>query len=222
MILLVFPLIPVLVVLVAAAIGGTILATTRLKGKNIAILGPKGSGKTTFLNYLRGINSTAQEGTGREDYKTFTFTLNDGKKIKIKSGTDIGGGANYKALYEKMIKDSDAVIIVFDVNRYLNDKKGSEADKRNYQQLTHVRFKLIHDKIIETQGKIDPERIAVIGSHKDETGKDNEKLRQLFSESIKDKVYRDTLVNCHFCDLTDKNELNKTVNDIFGKNIFKK
>lgn len=222
MILLVFPLIPVLVGLAIVIGGPMIWRLTRLKGNNIAILGPKGSGKTTFLNYLRGINSTAQEGTGREDYKTFTFTLNDGKKIKIKSGTDIGGGANYKALYEKMIKDSDAVIIVFDVNRYLNDKKGSEADKRNYQQLTHVRFKLIHDKIIETKGKIDPERIAVIGSHKDETGKDNEKLRQLFSESIKDKVYRDALVNCHFCNLTDKNELNKTVNDIFGKNIFKK
>ena len=221
MILLVFPIIPAAGIAVAAIIA-IIWHTTRLKGKHIAILGPKGSGKTTFLNHLRGINSSAQEGTGREDYKTFTFTLNDGKKIKIKSGTDIGGGADYKRLYEEMIKDSDAVIIIFDVNRYLNDKKGSEADKRTYQQLTHVRFKFIHDRIIKTQGKIDPERIAVIGSHKDETGKDNKKLKQLFSESIKDKDYKNALVNCHFCNLTDMDELNKTVNDIFGKNIFKK
>lgn len=221
--LLIIQFFPIVVAAAVVAVGAGIYRNRkRIFGQHIAVLGPKGSGKTTFLNYLRGINTSVSEGTGKEEYKTFTFTLNDGTKIKIKSGNDIGGGVDFKGLYEEMIADSNAVIIVFDVNRYLFDKKRNEEDKRNYQQLTHVRFKHIYNKFVKVHGKIDNERIAVIGSHKDETGKDNETLRSLFSETIKDKDYREALLNCHFCDLTNEKELNKLVNIIFGKSIFKK
>lgn len=183
-----------------------------LKGNKIAVLGPQGSGKTTFLNYLRGKeNYYETNATGKERYEGFSFKLSSGKEITIKSGEDIGGGDLYRELYEDLIKKSDSVVFIFDINKYLSDEE--------YEKMTNARMQFVYEKFCSNFNEKEiPRRISIILSHsknyKEDEAEFFKKIREL-KKSKKD--YSKILRNFHACDMTNPKDMENLKNNIFGK-----
>ena len=145
---------------------GAIIATkchTAFKGKSIAILGPQGCGKTSFLRFLQAkpYDEKKDNGTGVEDYDSFKTKIGGGKEYIIKSGKDIGGGRDFIPFYyERMINDTDIVVFMFDINEYFNN---TEYQEDVIDRMDFVWRKLQHkykDDDIKS-------KYAVIGTHYD-------------------------------------------------------
>ena len=144
---------------------GAIIATkchTAFKGKSIAILGPQGCGKTSFLRILQAkpYDEKKDNGTSIEDYDSFKTKIGD-KEYTIKSGKDIGGGTDFIRLYYKsMINDTDIVVFMFDINEYFNDTE--------YQEDVIARMDFVWCKLQAKYKDGDiKSKYAVIGTHYD-------------------------------------------------------
>ena len=136
-----------------------------IEAKSIAVLGPQGSGKTTFLSFLRNKQASG-EATGLEHYQPFDYKLQNGQTVRIEGGIDIGGGDEYRPLYERLIKNNEAIIFIFDIHKYLTGHNKKNKTKDKYVQLTDARFKLVYDHFKASHpGDIDPHKLVVIGSH---------------------------------------------------------
>lgn len=113
--------------------------TTNIKG--IAVLGTQGSGKTTLLNILRSKSHEKPDVTSYDKYKEFVYTKQNGNRIIIREGIDIGGGPSFKIHYEPMIKDADIVFFLFDINKW----ETNEEDRREIRS----RIQFITEKCIK-------------------------------------------------------------------------
>jgi len=88
------------------------------KGKRIAILGAKSTGKTTLHNFLT--NGELKGGTGIEDTKSNVLKLND-LKFYIKSFKDITGSEDFVNVWADFIKDSDFTFYMIDSSKIFNN-----------------------------------------------------------------------------------------------------
>ena len=139
------PFIPIwliYIIIVVEVLGATLilLKPRKIQGKKLAVLGMKNAGKTRFYRFLQ--NKEYIEGydevTEISSIESFTYTCSNGSKIKIQKGYDYGGARDLiKAHYEDLLKDSDIVVFVFDLHRFLNDME--------YQKDTNSIASLIND-----------------------------------------------------------------------------
>lgn len=215
-VLIILPVVPLwaigvgIIVILAAII---FFCSIPINGKKIAVLGPQGSGKTTFLSFLRNKQASG-EATGLEHYKPFDYKLQNGQTVRIEGGIDIGGGDEYRSHYENLIKNNEAIIFIFDIHKYLT---GYNKTKDKYVQLTDARFKLVYDHFKANHpGEIDPHKLVVIGSHKDKLKQGDNKIKGAFYNLIRKKEYTEMFKNFRICDLTNKNELKKIVDSIIA------
>lgn len=186
-----------------------------ITGKRIEVLGPQNSGKTTFLNFLRNKTVTG-EATARERYEPFEYKLSNGKTVTIAGGEDIGGGDTFREDYVGKIKESDSIIFIFDIHKYLNGHNKKDKTKDQYVRLTEARFKLVYDHFKDNYpGEIDPHRLVVIGSHRDKLKAGDNKIKGAFYDCIRKNEYKEMFKNFRICDLTNKDELRKIVDSIF-------
>ncbi len=82
------------------------------KTKRIAILGMKGSGKTTMWNQLQNkIQAAPPAATSEEKIESFTIK-SDNKKVYVPETKDIGGGDDWVCYYSEII-NSDGTYIYF-------------------------------------------------------------------------------------------------------------
>lgn len=79
--------------------------------KKIAVLGDRGSGKTTFWNGLRGMRTSACSQTmGLQIINSFDINVH-GRTVTIEKGTDIGGGDdNVGPYYSKLLSGGETVL----------------------------------------------------------------------------------------------------------------
>lgn len=108
---------------------------TFFKGKKIAILGAKSTGKTTLHNFLT--NGELKGGTGIEDTKSNVLKLND-LKFYIKSYKDITGSEDFVNVWFDMIKNSDFTFYMIDSSKVFNNDY-------NYVKLVEKQLSLIGD-----------------------------------------------------------------------------
>jgi len=210
-----FPLLPLwLIYIIAVAIfgGGTLilLKSHKTQGQRLAVLGMKDAGKTRFYRFLQGKKyvEVLDLETEKDAIESFTYTCSNGSKIKIQKGHDYGGGRDYvKTHYEDLLKDSDIVVFVFDMHKFLYDME--------YQKETNSIASLINDMNYKNCN------IVKIASHKDEFDLSKQKnKKQIYNEFcnvIKTKKYWDSIMdyNLFFADMRNNDELKTIADKIF-------
>lgn len=93
--------------------------------KRIAILGHKGSGKTTLWKKLKGELSHSSETSVTHDAEKidqFTIQCNDGRTLTIAATKDIGGSKeNFKQYFEEVVPPSTFVYYLIDATVLLKE-----------------------------------------------------------------------------------------------------
>lgn len=197
------------VTLIGAIIGGSVggMAGGVLsffgndKANKLGIIGMKSSGKTTFLNNLRGIVSVPKT-TSKESYDSFEIKLANGKTKHISKGNDIGGNKSYMVEYRKIIEENDVVLYFFDVCQYLTNL--------DYKRDCNSRLDYINNDIKN-------KKIAIIASHSDLSQHSKNKLIEEILNQVRDKKYAKLFSEAFFIvNLTDQREIEELINVIFS------
>lgn len=204
--------------IIGAALGGSIVIfatifggddSVPVKGKNIAVLGMQGAGKTQFLANIRNESYKDYQATiGSEGYDSFTIHLGD-RGVKIEKGKDIGGGDEYiRDYYKDLINRCDVVFFLFDSYKYLNEEK--------YRENVQARLEFIHRHI---GGKSIDTVIFATFADKFEKKDAVENAYSEIKRSIIGKTYGELFkTNFLLLDMRNKDELMKLLrNKIFIK-----
>src|SRR5690606_26583032 len=154
------------------------------------------SGKTRFLSYLRNIPFVDKR-TGRMGYEEFIHTLNDGKKITICSGVDIGGGDNYRADYDTILDNADVILYFFDIDKYLRNEMDLESNIL-YQRSCNSRFEHIYSRV-----KLSKKPVLIIATHTDKCNLSESAMKQKFDALASNKSYKDMLRGVVYANLTN-------------------
>ncbi|CAM3024347.1 GTPase domain-containing protein [Flavobacterium frigoris] len=196
--------------LVGALIGGGIGGVTGVvvdffgkdsKANKLGIIGMQASGKTTFLNNLRGLEAVLNP-TSRENFESFKFELSNGKTIYIDKGNDIGGAKNYMVEYRQIIEKNDIVLYFFNVSEYLTS---IDYKRECNSRLDHI------------NGNIKNKKSAIIASHSDLSQHSKNKLIEEILNQVRDKKYSNLFNNAFFVvNLTKRNEVSDLMDKIFG------
>lgn len=177
---------------------------TKLEGCSLGILGMPGSGKTQFLNNLKGEDYSVYEQTIQSSpYKSFSFETKD-KTINIKEGEDIGGDeSNIRYYYIKFLQEKDVVIFLFDLQKYTEDDR--------YFRNTNVRLDFINRHVKEES------KWAIIGTHLDKVKEEERKNIILrIQKMVEGKSYGRLLGNNFIaCDLTQKDHMEMIKQKLF-------
>lgn len=151
---------------VAVLLGGIGGITMALRnywgGKKIVVLGGRGVGKTTFLNYLKTkeISHEKYEQTGLEKYSTTTISI-DGISLKISDGYDVGGSHTHYVEWREQIRQADIIFYILDIYKTLN--KDLDYTNKVKEDLTAIADE-VAKRQKETSKKIP---VFLIASHAD-------------------------------------------------------
>lgn len=198
------------ITLVGALIGGSVggvaggivgFFSKDNKVNKLGVIGMQASGKTTFLNNLRGLKAVLNP-TSRENFESFKFELSNGKTIYIDKGNDIGGAKNYMFEYRQIIKKNNIVLYFFNVSEYLTN---IDYKRECNSRLDHINI------------NIENKKIAIIASHSDLSQHSKNILIEEILNQVRDKKYSNLFNNTFFVvNLTDKNEVSGLIDKIFG------
>lgn len=128
---------------------------TFFKGKRLAILGAKSTGKTTLYNFLT--NGELKGGTGIEKTKSNAFKLKD-LMFYIQAGRDLTGSEDFVNVWEDLIKESDYTFYMVDCSRVFHNET-------SYIQLIEKQLSLI-GKLYEKEKRTDKVNIVCVFSDK--------------------------------------------------------
>lgn len=198
------------ITLVGALIGGSVggvaggivgFFSKDNKVNKLGVIGMQASGKTTFLNNLRGLKAVLNP-TSRENFESFKFELSNGKTIYIDKGNDIGGAKNYMLEYRQIIEKNNIVLYFFNVSEYLTN---IDYKRECNSRLDHINI------------NIENKKIAIIASHSDLSQHSKNILIEEILNQVRDKKYSNLFNNAFFVvNLTDKNEVSGLIDKIFG------
>lgn len=208
------PLIPILwgigILLGGIGIAAASGAFKDPKVNKLGVLGMQGSGKTLFLSYLRNIPFIGGV-TSRTKYEQFKYKLSNDKEITISSGTDLGGGNMFRTDYNKILEESDVILYLFDIGRYLSNELDSDGDR--YQRACNSRLEHIYSSIKKTK-----KPISVIATHKDKSGLSQNEMEQRFTALVQNKKYKGMLKNVEYINLTNSGEIKNLKGKLFKVN----
>lgn len=186
---------------------GRIIKPEKTEGKNLAVLGMQGAGKTQLYNMLKGNYGVKTIPTGNEPYESFEIKLRD-RTVVISDGKDIGGNETYiRQFYKDMIDHNEIIIFIFNIKSYLNDKKE--------RRLINARLEYLYEN--SKQYKDIDKNVVIIGSFADKLSKDEakesyNKLLDLVSKKDYEKLFKK---NVFIIDITNKEQVIKVAEKIF-------
>lgn len=151
---------------------------------NMAVLGMPASGKTTWINFLRGKedNGEYNQTFAQDKVKSFTTDLGDGHQLTINEFYDISGSNEYvMPMYEKMIHEASLILFLFDSQKFYTEKE--------YKEEVVDRIAKIHDFLPNDEKE---KQVFIVPTHKDTLeaeGKFKETLYRALMEDESTKVY---------------------------------
>ncbi|MFB6348357.1 GTPase domain-containing protein [Moraxella sp. ZJ142] len=143
----------------AALIGGLWFVASQWSGKHIAVLGGRGVGKTTFIEYLKTkrIRSDYHQTATVDKYEAMKVRI-EGITLYISSGYDVSGAKGNHEEWRKQIEKADIVFYLLDINKVL--RKDERYIKNTEQDLDEIK-----DSIARRQEKM---TVFLIANHADE------------------------------------------------------
>ena len=162
-----------LIAAIMAVIIGTWHALSK-DAKELIVLGPRASGKTLWLCFLRNVKYEPGGTFDKESFPSFTFKKKNGDSIKIKSGYDHGGQEeNVKLYYEQAICTSTpkAVMFFFSIYSYLNDY--------SYKKDVIARLGFIENKF---RSQLDKNNFYLVISYADKVSDFKDKAKEATNE----------------------------------------
>lgn len=173
------------------------LLVIALRGKTVAILGPRASGKTTLYNFLEhgtvDLGRPGRATTGPEKHRAFR---NRELGLSIRKGVDVPGGM--REPWEEPYKRADMAFYMFDVNRL----QAEEAYAKEVQD----------DGRLLADWGTRKKQITVIGTHTDR----DERSRQYKSFSAYTDYLSDLDPVALLCGRLTRGEGAKKVVKVFG------
>ncbi|MGN0011017.1 MAG: Rab family GTPase [Marinilabiliaceae bacterium] len=166
--------------------------------KKIAVLGDRGSGKTTLWNGLRGMRTSGacSQTMGRQIIESFEINVH-GRTVTIEKGSDIGGGDdNVRPYYSELLSGGRTVLfyLVSAVDLMTNQKQCSLVNVTRLRRCRgelgaggSIILLLTHkDEFIKKYGKSSMEKVENLSHIFDESGCDGRILVELTnSDDIK-------------------------------------
>lgn len=151
---------------------------TFLEGKNIAVLGARGTGKTSFFLLLGALNMGSlqtEQTLSRNKTKSASIVLENNKTIRFKETFDLPGSEEYR---DSKWKDAfkDANIVLYLVNAAALLRGVDRTDESNNQQkaddIKSETQKRVKEDLENIQGWIsdfkgEKKHIFIIGNHFD-------------------------------------------------------
>jgi GTPase SAR1 family protein len=193
-------------VIIGIFITVVIIANIAEDTKNVVILGPKASGKTTLWNQLRGLKTpNSHENTSKEEIKSFSIKTKTGIERKISTSYDIGGGDQWVADYDKLIKENKTFIL------FLIDLTNAEGKKSEVRARLLKIFKIIEDKKLEDCG------IKILGTFHDKyrvsyTDNADTYLKETIDlNSISNKLKNIEIMSVNLLDISDVEKIKQEV-----------
>lgn len=209
---------------VIGVVGGAAIAKTikdKLTTLNIAVLGPRGSGKTTLINLLGGKEEMPARATGSEEpvetivapWKTYKFF---DQKLRINTetwwqrfwkngGKDIPGDESWRNVYQKIVSGQDITFLLFDISLYFDSAyKSKECGEEDVQSLFDGVFDLL---------KKNSKEIYLLATHSDCLNRSdkrfssNEKILQTFRQTLTGKEYEELGKRCELINLASEEAL---------------
>ena len=194
------------------------------KEVGMAVLGIDQSGKTTWYDYLCKTNRN-QKGTTKDDIDAFTLKFDDGKKVHIKEGIDIGGGSvNVSPYYWNMIKENDVILFFFNAKKYIEETE--------YMRECNARLDFINNKIkiynytynytsdiidIINNKRCESKKIYIIMTFADQL-KDRTEAYNKAYELLKSRPYiKEMTDNFVLINMTDEQEKKELKEKMFGE-----
>lgn len=201
------------------------------KEVGMAVLGIDQSGKTTWYDYLCKTNRN-EKGTTKDDIDAFTLKFDDGKKVHIKDGIDIGGGGvNISPYYENMINENDVILFFFNAKKYIEETE--------YMRECNARLDFINNKIkiynlynsyndtsdiitdiitgITNNKRCESKKIYIIMTFADQL-KDRTKAYKQAYELLKSRPYiKEMTDNFVLINMTDEQEKKELKEKMFGE-----
>lgn len=129
-------------------------------GKSIAVLGGRGTGKTTLLNYFdtEKVITTYEQTDTKQRYSGMTVKINN-LTLKIKGGYDIGGSSINHGTWREQIDNSDIVFYIVDISRVIGQAKDEQ-----YINNTLNDIEAIANKVSNRKEKM---HIIILATHAD-------------------------------------------------------
>ena len=177
-----------------------------LKGRKICLLGMPDVGKTRILRILQGKEydeeKDRQTPGGGEHYDSFVC---EELGLRVSEGRDINGDeVNIKQYYEGLIKKCYTVIFVFNIYKFLNDKKEESQTKDRFDNI----YTLMKDQKKE---------LAFIGTHLDKFENKDEQRKAIskFLDRVRERQYFDMFKCLMAIDATNTKNAKKEMYKIF-------
>jgi len=172
------------------------------KGKRIAMMGLKGSGKTQFLQSLGCPTANPNVISQTEKYNWFKVTYLE-KTIYIKAGVDRGGGLElFKASFNKALLKSDWLFIMVDIQKYISNQLDDESHEPYKQQL-FARLDYINNNIPH----VFKDKVYIILTHADLLPNASSELINVFQRATKEKPFEVLTKNCYLLNAKDKRQV---------------
>lgn len=198
--------------MISVVLGGLLALITSLftpaKATSIAILGSKGSGKTTLWNQLRGEfeDRDYHPTLGADPINEFTIEHN-GVKRTIKKTVDVSGDDEMVKRYNELIEEGTFIYYLIDLTRL-------KECKREIRSRLQKISKIAKDKNLGEKAGC-----RLIGTNYrqyKQGGKNRDDARHELSkviglDSVKDVNYDDTIM---ILELTDRDDVNEILDQI--------
>lgn len=148
------------IALVGAVAGGTYAYSKWWDGKSIAVLGGRGTGKTTLLNYFntKKIATTYEQTDTKKRYSGMTVKV-DGLTLKVKEGYDVGGSSMNHGTWREQIDNCDVVFYIVNISQVIGKNKNQQ-----YIDNTLNDIRAIADNVSNRKEKM---HIIILATHAD-------------------------------------------------------
>lgn len=215
------------VALVGAVAGGVYAYNEWWDRKSITVLGGRGTGKTTLLNYFatKKITKSYEQTDTRQRYSGMTVKMGD-LTLKIKEGYDVAGSSTNHAIWREQIDNSDVVFYIVDISQVI----GQGKDQR-YIDNTIQDIEAIANEVDNRRKKVDKEskhkvkmHIIILATHADkcpEFHKDKQAFEKKVARSQVIETAEIAFGGADYCkviigSLKDTNEAEKLVKNILS------